>query len=125
MLSLDITPSHPVYSKHFKQSSNVDIPPLAITGIFKLYLIFLIISQFAGPTSFLLCSLVLPWTVNILQPASYIAKAKAKVSFSDGRHLILQVTGTLRLVAKFDTIETIRWVFSSKNDPYLPFFAIP
>jgi hypothetical protein len=81
------------------QSSNVDIPPFAITGIVNDYLIFLMIFQLHEPTSFFFYSFVLPWTTNILQPASYIALTNFNVASSLGRHLILQVTGTLRFWA--------------------------
>lgn len=55
-----MTPSHPVYSRHLYISAYVYIPPLAITGIFNLYLISLIMSQLHLPVLSLFYSFVLP-----------------------------------------------------------------
>lgn len=101
------------------------MPPLAMTGMLKDCFIFLIISQLAGPVCYFLCSLVRPCTTNKAAPHSSIILANFKVSSSLGRHLILQVTGTFKFYANVVTKDRINSVFSNKNEPYLPFFAIP
>ena len=125
MLSLDITPSHPVYSIAFMQSAYVDMPPLTITGMVSAYLTFLMISQLAAPISYLFYSLIRPCTTSIAAPALSITFANSTVSFSEYKQRILHVTGTFRFWCKAVTMDLISSVFSSRKDPYLPLLAIP
>ena len=117
ILSQAITPSTPVSSMHLYMSSNFAMPPLHITGIDRLCLIFLMMSQLQEPTKCLLCSLHLPWTVSNDAPASQIAFASSRVRSSSGRQRILHVTGTLRFQWSVETMEHIRSFCSSRNEP--------
>jgi hypothetical protein len=74
------------------------MPPLAITGIEIVSLIFLIIFQSHGPVKSFFYSLVLPCTVNKLHPCFYNPNAKFNVFYSLSKTLILQVIGTFKLV---------------------------
>ncbi len=111
-----------------------------------IYLIFLIISQFATPVNCPFISLVrlveisgswkynlfsrmkYPWTVSNWQPASVRSFAYCKVFSSSLNTRILQVTGTLRLLWRIRTAIILRCCLRNEDveypvnkwDPYFP-----
>ena len=89
-------------------------PPLAITGIRKVPLISLIMSQSHGPVNYYFCSFVLPWTVIMYTPAYSIFLTRFRVSFTEGRILIFAVTGTFRFWFNSFIIWQIRSVSVNK-----------
>ncbi len=117
MPSEDITPSTPVCFRHLSISEKYWIPPLATTGIWMVYLIFLIVSQSASVILNLICSFVLPWTVNSEHPSSSMTWTSCLVCSQVGRIRILQNRGISSPRDKVPTIYLTSSISSNKNAP--------
>lgn len=123
--SLLITPTQPVYSRHFYTSSQFYIPPLHTTGILSLSLIFLMTSQLHEPTLSLFYSLVRPCTVNKQQPCFCRPSQICIVLSKSSNILILQVTGTFSPFFKEWHSLNISSGWFNRNEPQLPLRAMP